>query len=339
MPFGCNGFDLTDRWIEAQNLVGMTPTIFHGVASIDPAFRGAVLTVGNFDGVHLGHQRILRTARALAHVSSASVIAMTFEPHPVELLRPEQAPRRLTPWNEKARQLAAAGADAVVRLETDWPLLSLGAEEFVREILIKQIHPSYIVEGPNFGFGRGRNGNVETLRQLSPKGGFQVHVVDPFQIHIDGDDAPFVVSSTMIRKFLGAGDIPRATACLGRPYTLIGTIIRGAGEGKSLGFPTINIDFGEQLIPREGVYAGTAEIDGDQKLAAISIGVRPTLGGSALAVEAFILDDDRNLYGRTARLDLAAFIREQCRFESREALSAQIARDVAEVRRLAGPRS
>ncbi|MBX3396016.1 MAG: bifunctional riboflavin kinase/FAD synthetase [Phycisphaerae bacterium] len=318
----------------------MTPTIFHGVASIDPVFRGAVLAVGNFDGVHLGHQRILRTARALAHVSSAAVIAMTFEPHPVELLRPEQAPRRLSPWHEKARQLAAAGADAVVRLETDWPLLSLEAEEFVREILIKQIHPSYIVEGPDFGFGRGRKGNVETLRQLSPRGGFQVHVVEPFQIHIDGDDTPCLVSSTLIRKLLCAGDIPRATACLGRPYTLIGTIIRGAGEGKSLGFPTINIDFGEQLVPREGVYAGTAEIDGHGKPAAISIGYRPTLGGGGtLAVEAFILDDARDTYGRTARLDLTAFIREQRRFESREALSAQIARDVAEVRRLAEPRS
>src|ERR1043166_9145437 len=157
--------------------------VFSDVSSIDESLRGAVLTVGNFDGVHLGHQRILRTAHALAKVSSAAVLAMTFEPHPIALLRPDKAPARLTPWEEKIHQLERCGADAVVRLKTDWPLLSLTAEDFVREILIKRIHPSYIVEGPNFGFGRDRKGTVDTLRAMAAKGGFQVHVVDPYRLH------------------------------------------------------------------------------------------------------------------------------------------------------------
>lgn len=296
--------------------------------------RGAVLTVGNFDGVHLGHQRILRTARALAHVSSAAVIAMTFEPHPVELLRPEHAPKRLTLWDEKARQLASAGADAVVRLDTDWPLLSLSAEDFVREILVKRIHPSYIVEGPDFGFGRGRQGDVETLRMLSPKGGFQVHVVEPFQVHCEGDAAPMIVSSTAVRRCLLSGDVARAAACLGRPYTLIGEVVRGAGEGKSLGYPTINLDIGAQLIPADGVYAATAEIDGARRPAAVSIGHRPTLGGTSLSVEAFLLDSEGDYYGVVARLELMARLRDQRKFDGRAALIDQIRMDVEAVRRM-----
>ena len=311
----------------------MIVRIFDGVESIDPVLRGAVLSVGNFDGVHLGHQRILRTARALAHVSSAAVIAMTFEPHPVELLRPAQAPKRLTLWEEKARHLTDVGADAIVRLKTDWSLLSMSAEDFVRDILVKRIHPSYIVEGPNFGFGRGRTGNADTLRQLSPKGGFQVHVVEPFQVHYPGDVEAMVVSSTTVRQLLAAGDVARAAACLGRPYTLIGGVVRGAGEGKNLGYPTINLEVGGQLVPGEGVYAGWAEVRGDRHIAAISIGTRPTLGGSSLAIEAFLLGGSGDYYGEVARVDVIAFLREQRRFESPEALSEQIRRDVEGVRR------
>ncbi len=305
--------------------------VFDDVASIDADLRGAVLTVGNFDGVHLGHQRILRTARALAHVSSAAVVAMTFEPHPVAVLRPDKAPARLSPWPEKVRQLELAGADAVVRIKTDWPLLSLPAEDFVREILVKRLHPSYIVEGPNFGFGRGRKGNVETLRELSPKGGFQIHVVEPYRLHLG--DEHVVVSSTAVRGFLERGEVANAAACLGRPYTLVGNVVRGAGAGKKLGYPTINLEVGDQLIPAEGVYAGRAEIGETRAAAAVSIGHRPTLGGSALVVEAFVLDASGDWYEKPARLDMMEFIRGQQRFASREALTEQIARDIEVVRR------
>lgn len=308
--------------------------IFNGVSEIDPALRGAVLTVGNFDGVHLGHQRILRTARALAHVSSASVIAMTFEPHPVELLRPGEAPRRLTLWEEKAKQLFAAGADAVVKLDTDWPLLSLSAEDFVKEVLVKRIHPSYIVEGPDFGFGRGRKGDVEMLRQFSPKGGFQVHIVEPYQFHFEGDAEPMTVSSTAVRRLLMSGNVERAAACLGRPFALIGHVVPGAGAGRTMGFPTINLDIGAQTTPAEGVYAGVAEVDGARRMAAVSIGTRPTLGGNALTIEAFLLDSAGDFYGRPARLELLAYVRPQRKFENREALMEQIDLDVTEIRRV-----
>ena len=310
--------------------------VFDGIASVDPAMRGAALAVGNFDGVHLGHRRILRTARALAKVSSAAVIAMTFEPHPIALLKPKQAPARLTLWEEKAHQLGRAGADAVVRLEADWPLLSLSAEDFVREILVKRIHPSYIVEGPNFGFGRGRQGSVETLRRASAKGGFQVHVLEPYCIHL-GEGEPTVISSTVVRRCVSTGEVAKAAACLGRPYTLVGKIVHGAGDGRKLGYPTINLDAGEQLIPAEGVYAGRAKLvdAGLRTTAAISVGHRPTLGGTSIVVEAFLLDASGDWYGQDARLEFLDRVRPQQRFDSRKALTEQITRDIETVRQIA----
>jgi len=307
--------------------------VYEGIEQLDDALRGAVLSVGNFDGVHLGHQRIMRTAHALAAVSSASVMVMTFEPHPLAVLRPRNAPALLTPWAEKLRQFERVGVRAVVRLKVDAALLSLTAEEFVREILVRRIHPSYLVEGPDFGFGRDRGGNVDLLRRMSAKGGFQVHVVEPYRLTLsDGEHA--VASSTVVRRCLREGRIADATACLGRPYTLVGRVIRGEGLGRRLGFPTINLDVGAQLVPAEGVYAGRAELAGRRRLAAISIGRRPTMGGGALAVEAFVLDDAGDWYGETARVDVVRRLREQIRYERLDELVEQMARDVEEVRRV-----
>lgn len=303
---------------------------FDSVAEVDASYRGAVLTVGNFDGVHLGHQRILRTSRALAHVSSSFVIAMTFDPHPLTLLRPEIAPARLSPWDEKVRLLGNAGADAVVRLQTDWPLLSISAEDFVREILVKRIHPSYLVEGPDFGFGRGRTGNVETLEAMSERGGYRVHIVDPYRLTI-GDES-VVVSSTRVREALSAGDVESAALCLGRPHTLIGRVMHGEAEGRKLGYPTINLETHDQLIPGEGVYAGVSDIGGHRRTAAISVGHRPTLGGTGVVVEAFLLGESADLYHKLVHLEFHAFVRGQKRFDSRDALTAQIASDIEQVK-------
>jgi riboflavin kinase / FMN adenylyltransferase len=338
--------------------------VYEGLSSIDDSMRGAVLSVGNFDGVHLGHQRILRTAHALAQVSSAKVVAMTFEPHPLAVLRPDRAPLRLTPWAEKLRQLAHAGAEAVVKLQADRETLSLSAEDFVRRILVRQIHPSYIVEGHDFGFGHNRQGNIDTLWAMSPRGGFQVHVVEPYRLTL-GEREHVIVSSTLIRECITRGEIEHAAACLGRPFGLVGEIVHGEGEGTKLGYPTINLGVAEgQVVPAEGVYAGIAELDathgGKQQqvrsseadegkyefslqpqrrdaatvsLAAISIGHRPTLGGKKLVVEAFVLDKSGDWYGRHARLDLVKRLRDQRKFASRAELTDQIARDVEQVRR------
>jgi len=320
------------------------PNIIEGIDAVADHWRGAVLTVGNFDGVHRGHQRILRKARALARVSSAAVLAMTFDPHPLKLLRPDAAPKLITPFAEKARLLQACGADSVIRLTTDKPLLALSADDFVRDVLVKRIHPSYIVEGPDFGFGRGREGNIETLREHSAKGGFQVAVVDPYQLRT-ADNANLTVSSSAIRVALTAGNVRLANECMGRPFTMFGKVVHGAAEGRKLGYPTINLDVSGQIIPGEGVYAGVADLGDRRRTAAISVGLRPTLGGTSLVVEAFLLDESDDLYDRRVRLEFHTFVRAQRRFESREALTAQIGVDIEVVReaitaeRLAGERT
>jgi riboflavin kinase/FMN adenylyltransferase len=304
--------------------------VYNTPSSIDGSLRGAVLAVGNFDGVHLGHQRILRTSHALAQVSSAKVIAMTFEPHPLAVLRPDKAPAKLTPWPEKLRLLERAGADAVVRLSADQATLSLSAEDFVRRVLVEQIHPSYIVEGPNFGFGRGRQGGIDTLEAMSAKGGFQVHIVEPYRLKLG--DKLVVVSSTLVRECVQSGRAEDAAACLGRPFALIGEVVHGAGEGHKLGYPTINLNVGGQLVPAEGVYAGIAEVNGVHGACAISIGRRPTLGGRDLTIEAFLLDEHGDWYGAGARLKLVKRLRDQRKFVDREALVEQIAADVKATR-------
>ena len=307
--------------------------VFRGVSSVEPAMRGAVLTVGNFDGVHLGHHRILRTVKALAKQIGVATIGMTFEPHPLSIIRPENAPARLTPWEEKRRQFEASGIDAVVLLEAKPEILSLTATDFVNEILVRHIRPSYIVEGTDFGFGKGRLGTLETLFSMGPAGGFRVHVVDPHRLSLDGKKH-IVVSSTLVRECLRRGCVEDAALCLGRPYSLIGTVVSGAGAGRHLGYPTINLEVGEQITPAEGVYAGIVKVGGSCAVAAVSIGHRPTLGGGAVVVEAFVLGRSDNWYGQMARLDLVARIRDQATFETREQLAEQITRDVEAIRRL-----
>lgn len=308
-------------------------------ASDIAALRGCVVSVGNFDGVHLGHRAIIDAMRGLIAERGGTdpagqprpVVAMTFEPHPVEVLRPDAAPKRLTPWSEKVRQLEAAGVDAVVRLTADATLLSLEPETFVADVLVKHLRPACIVEGPDFGFGRARRGDVELLQMLAKRHGYDVRIVNPIETVLpDGGRAR--VSSTHIRERVSQGSVEAAALLLGRPYALVGTVVKGAGAGRSLGYPTLNLDVGNQVIPGEGVYAGRAEIDGQRYMAAISIGTRPTLGGGALAIEAFLLDASGDWYGRDVRLEVHARLRDQRRFADVAALAEQIGRDVAAVR-------
>lgn len=318
---------------EAVDIGATSVKVYRDPSEIDDAMRGAVLTVGNFDGVHLGHQRILRTARALAQVSRAKVVAMTFEPHPFAVLRPDRAPPRLTLFEEKRHQLELAGADALVRLDADHGILSLSAEDFVKEIIIERVHPSYIVEGHDFGFGSGRRGNTDTLEAMSAKGGFQVRVVEPYRLaRASGEH--IIVSSTAIRELLRDGELVDANACLGRPYSLVGEVVHGAGDGNKLGFPTINLNVAGQLTPADGVYAGIVEIDGIRAAAAISIGCRPTLNGGPTTIEAHVIGHRGDWYGLRARLDVVRFLRGQVKYAGLEALIEQIGKDVVETKRM-----
>ncbi|MCH7813606.1 MAG: riboflavin biosynthesis protein RibF [Planctomycetes bacterium] len=302
------------------------------------------LTIGNFDGVHCGHQQIIAQAGLLAANIAAPTVVLTFEPHPITILRPDQAPARLTPLPEKLERLRAAGADLVVVAEANRALLSLEAPRFVERV-VARLHPAHIVEGRSFRFGAGRSGTSETLADLGRLHGFNVFIVDPVRLQVD-PDTTVEVSSSLIRTLIGQGRVHRASLCLGRRYALVGDVVGGHGRGRGLGFPTANLDACDQLIPGDGVYAGFAWLEGESSdearrwPAAISIGVNPTFAGASgpsarpeRRVEAHLLGPEAEMYGRRLRLEFGIRLRDQKKFDSPQALSNQIARDVEAVRR------
>jgi len=299
--------------------------------------RGGVLTIGNFDGVHVGHQRIVAAARRRADEAGVAAVAMTFEPPPVAVLRPDQAPRRIVPADVKCRLLRDAGADWVVVATAEPRLLRLEPGDFIDEVIVGRFAPRALVEGPDFSFGRRRRGNVTMLAEAGAAAGFEVHVAEPVSVELPGGARP--VSSTLIRELVRDGRVEEAARCLGRDFALHGRVVGGQRVGRALEFPTANLDAGDQVIPGDGVYAGRAEVAGQRFVAAVSIGTKPTLHdapGAPRVIEAFLLDAAGDYYDETMVLTFVRRVRGQERFESVEVLKAKIAEDVARVRNICG---
>ncbi len=294
------------------------------------------ITIGNFDGVHLGHAALLRRCRTLA----ARVVVMAFDPHPAAVLSPGNEPSRLTSFDRRAELLRSLGADEVVRLDPADGTLSLTAAEFISRVVGRH-KPAWFVEGPDFHFGKGRTGTIETLRELGAGHGFKVDVVDPIDAPM-ADGAIVRVSSTLIRWLVQHGRVNDAAALLGRPHEIAGTVTRGDRLGRVLGFPTANLTVAHGvMLPPDGVYAACAVMSGGERaLAALSIGVRPTFAGHDRRIEAHLIALDGGKwtpptlapeYGWPLRLELVAWVRDQVRFAGREALVAQIERDCRRV--------
>ena len=313
----------------------MNGRLIQGLDAVADPLRGCVLTIGNFDGVHLGHQRILQTARALADAERSRVVALTFDPPPDLVLRPEDEPQRLTPHNERCRLLLEGGCDCVVTAGADMKLLRMAPEEFILRVIVARFAPRHVVEGEDFFFGRGRSGNVETLRLAGSRAGYILHVVAPAMQELP--EGPVRVSSTLIRRLIAAGRIEHANRCLGRDFTLYGCVRAGQGRGRVLEFPTANLEVAGQICPADGVYAGLAEAAGVRTAAAISIGDKPTFGpGQRRCVEAFLLEAGGDYYDEYMALGFRRRLRDQRRFAGAEELKAQIAKDVQRVREICG---
>jgi len=310
----------------------MDERVIHGLESLPAEARGGVLTIGNFDGVHVGHQRIIAACRKLADADALPVTAMTFEPPPDLVVRPQDAPRRLTPPDQKAVLLRRAGADWVLFVPADWQLLAMAPEEFIRRIVREFVAPRHVVEGRNFFFGCGRSGSVDTLRAAGDELGFALHVVEAVTAKLP--DGPQRVCSTLVRDLVSSGELELAARCLGRPFALYGQVVAGRGRGRSLGFPTTNITAPEQVAPGDGIYAGWADLDERTFAAAISVGEQPTFAGRSRTIEAHLLDADEDFYGRFMALRFVARLRGQRQFDGPAALSAQIAKDVERVREI-----
>ena len=290
--------------------------------------RGAI-AIGNFDGVHLGHERIILQLVAKATELGGPAIVFTFDPHPARILRPGQVPPPLTWTARKAELLAALGVEAVIAYPTDKTFLRLEARQFFDQIVRDRLDARAMVEGTNFFFGHDRTGNVEVLGRFCQSADIALEVVQP--VEIDGR----IVSSSLIRKLVADGQVDQAAGMLTQPYRIRGTVVRGAGRGMKLGFPTANLDGVDTLLPGEGIYAGRTEVERSLWPAAISIGPNPTFGEGGLKVETYLVGYEGCLYERVIEVDFLARLRDIVRFDSAEQLVAQMHHDVAAARRIA----
>ena len=299
--------------------------------------KGCVLSIGNFDGVHVGHQEILRVARQAAEKNDAELIVMTFEPHPVAVLHLEMAPGVLSPLDIKKYLLAQCGVDKMIVLRTNRELLSLSPEDFAGRFLFENIEPSVVVEGDDFNFGAERAGTIDTLKKLAAERNFEISVVAPKKVKLSTGQS-VRVSSTVIRYMLEGGHVADAAVALGRPYRIAERIMPGRGVGVKLGFPTLNMKKPKQVIPAEGVYAGFVKIGqviddalkSKEKIPAVySIGQARTYGDDfPLLIEAHLLIEGvGDLIGHYMTMDFIQHIRNQHKFKTPEDLSKQIAKD------------
>jgi len=304
--------------------------ICHGLDEFRPPPAGVVLTIGNFDGVHRGHARLVAEARRLADELNVPVAAVTFDPHPLTVLAPQRAPARLTSLPEKTALLATLGVDTLIVLACGRPLLEQSAASFLAE-LAARCRPQAIVEGPTFRFGRRREGGIATLRAHADRLGFRVTIVP--ELHCAELPGQPAINSSAIRTALREGRLTEANTMLGRPYRITGTVSSGDHRGKSLGFPTANLTDIFQLVPAEAVYVAAAQLEQPPlRLAAVNIGPQPTFGQSQTRVEAHLLDYAGELHGQRVGLHLLARLRQQVRFDSSEQLAAQLRRDVEQTR-------
>lgn len=296
------------------------------LAEAPEELRGGALTIGNFDGVHLGHARLIERLVARARDIGGPSVVFTFDPHPVRLLRPDRAPWPLTWTERKARLLDELGVDWTIAYPTDEALLQLSDREFFQQIVRDKLAARSMVEGPNFFFGRNRTGNIEVLSKLTAATGMQLDVVEPVVV------AGTIVSSSRVRELIAAGKVDEARPLLTQPYRIRGIVTHGAGRGARIGFPTANLAGIDTLLPGMGVYGGHAYLNGDRLAAAINVGANPTFGEQELKVEVHLIDFHRPIYGEPLEVDFLTRIRDVCPFSSVDKLKQQLARDVAAAR-------
>jgi len=301
--------------------------LFRDIEKVDPRFRGGVLSVGVFDGVHLGHQKVLGRTVERARRMGVAPVVFTFHPHPADILRPGTAPPLLQTFGRKLETMRELGVAAVVWPDAAEAVLSLTPEAFVGTVVVGALEARAVVEGEDFRFGHGASGDQGLLMGLARSAGFDVEFVT--DVVVDGER----VSSTRIRRLIADGRVADAARCLGRPYTYVGTVVEGRHRGARLGYPTVNVDAPRFLVPAEGVYAGRAVVRGEARPAAVSIGRAPTFEGAGpVVVEAYLLDFEGELYGVQVAIEFIEYLRAQRSFDAPDALQRQMEADCRRVR-------
>jgi riboflavin kinase/FMN adenylyltransferase len=302
---------------------------WRGVESVPPNWGRCVVTIGIFDGVHQGHQRIIGRAVELARDRGVPAVVLTFDPHPLEIIRPGSHPPVLTGTRHKAELLEALGVDVMCVLPFTPEFRRLTAEEFVHEVLVERLHVTGVVVGENFRYGAQGAGDIATLTASGRRFGFTVE-----GLALEGS-ADTTYSSTYIRSLVDAGDVEEAARVLGREHRVEGLVVRGDQRGRAIGYPTANLSLIPwSAVPADGIYAGRLIRGKDELTAAISIGTNPTFAGRERRVEAFVLDFDEDLYGERVGLSFTARLRDTIRFDTVEELVTQMGKDVERTRQL-----
>jgi len=305
--------------------------LIRGIHNLRERHRGCVATIGNYDGVHRGHQHMIAAVHERATALAVPAVVITFEPTPREFFAGPAAPSRLTRLREKLQALALYGVDRVVVLRFDRRMQGMGATEFVERLLVEGLGVRHMVVGHDFHFARRREGTIDTLREAGARHGFTVEEVDQFLL--DGER----VSSSLVREALNMGDLARATRLLGRPYRMAGRVRLGRKLGRQLGFPTANLALQRKVVPLWGIFAvrvSGAGLDGHPAVA--SLGTRPTVAGTDPLLEVHLFDFDGDLYGQHLDVDFIARLRDERKFESLNALVEQMYRDASAARALLG---
>lgn len=309
----------------------MSLQVFRSPAEFASRFGGtgrrSVLTVGNFDGIHLGHQKTLREALEQARLQAAIATVVTFEPPPLKVLRPEAAPPRISTLEQRIAGFGALQLDAAVILKFDQAFSRIPPEEFVRGILVEQLRMSAILVSDNFRFGHRHAGDVGLLKALGRLCGFETKIVTP--VSFRGE----IISSTAIRRLVAAGNVSRASRLLGKPFVLSGEIRPGTGTGAKLVFPTLNLAAEQELLPAKSVYITETFVEGKSYRSVTNVGVRPTFNGSTLAIESHLLDFSELLKSGHIEIHFCERLREERKFSGPEELRAQIAKDIERARR------
>ena len=293
---------------------------------ISETFVNPVLTIGNYDGIHLGHRTIIEVVRMKAAELGGTTMLMTFNPHPLQILKPEKGLPSIAPLEEKKALIEETGIDVLFIVPFTPAFSQIGAEDFVKDILVRRLGIKGLVIGYDFAFGKGGGGKPETLARLAQSCGFFLEVVEP--VTIDGEK----VGSNRIRKLVREGDLERANAFLGRPYEIKGDVVKGRGRGRQIGFPTINLRTDFALIPKQGVYISEVQWQGKRYPSVTNIGYSPTFGENEFSIETYLLDFKGEAYGEKVSVLFLHRLRDEMKFGSVEELKTRIGADVQTAR-------
>jgi riboflavin kinase / FMN adenylyltransferase len=296
--------------------------VFHGIEAVQRKLKNPAITIGNFDGVHKGHQALFQRVKQLAEALNGESVVVTFDPHPLEVLFPQKTPSFITSHRHKLDLIASCGIDATIVIPFDHKFAQMSAREFVEAILVEKIGAKAIVVGHDYRFGNSREGDIAFLSRLGEQYGFKVETVSGLMVN------DTVVSSTAIRQMIASGNIKEANKLLGRFFEVAGTVIPGRKRGVGLGFPTANIRMPAITSPLTGVYVIQAEVDGKTYGGAANLGYNPTFGDNDLSLEAHLFDFDQDIYGKHITIRFVDRLRDELRFSNPDELATQIRKDV-----------